>query len=84
MPCERIDHLIDEGTFVEHDEDMTSADPLKFQGPKSYKEKLKADQESTDLKDAVITGHGTDRRQKSGDRGDRFTFYHGFHGFGCR
>jgi len=55
---ERIEHLIDEGTFVEHDEEMTSADPLKFQGPKSYKEKLKADQDSTDLKDAVITGHG--------------------------
>jgi len=57
--AERIEHLIDEGSFVEHDEDMTSADPLKFQGPKSYKEKLKADQESTGLKDAVITGHGT-------------------------
>ncbi len=55
---ERIDHLIDEGTFVEHDEDMVSADPLKFQGPKSYREKLKQDQESTGLKDAVITGHG--------------------------
>jgi len=55
---ERIDHIIDEGSFVEHDEDMVSADPLKFQGPKTYKEKLKADQEMTDLKDAVITGHG--------------------------
>jgi acetyl-CoA carboxylase carboxyl transferase subunit beta len=55
---ERINHLIDEGTFVEHDPDMTSADPLKFQGPKTYKEKLKADQEATQLKDAVITGHG--------------------------
>ena len=55
---ERIDHIIDEGSFVEHDAGMTSADPLKFQGPKTYKEKLKADQESTELKDAVITGHG--------------------------
>ncbi len=55
---ERVEHLMDEGTFVEHDADMLSADPLKFQGPKTYKEKLKADQESTELKDAVITGHG--------------------------
>jgi len=55
---ERVEHLIDEGTFVETDADMTSADPLKFQGPKSYKEKLKADQEATELKDAVITGYG--------------------------
>jgi len=55
---ERIEHLIDEGTFVEHDEDMLSLDPLKFQGLKSYKDKLKEDQEATELKDAVISGHG--------------------------
>ncbi len=55
---ERVDHLIDEGTFIEHDEQIASADPLDFQGPKTYKEKLKADQESTGLIDAVITGHG--------------------------
>ena len=63
---ERIEHLIDEGSFVEHDGEMTSADPLKFQGPKSYKEKLKADQEATDLKDAVITGHGEIEGKKIG------------------
>jgi acetyl-CoA carboxylase carboxyl transferase subunit beta len=63
---ERIEHLIDEGSFVEHDEDMSSSDPLKFQGPKSYKEKLKADQDSTELKDAVITGHGEIEGKKVG------------------
>jgi len=56
---ERLEHLIDEGTFVEHDAQMTSGDPLNFQGPKTYKEKLKADQEATDLVDAVIAGHGS-------------------------
>ena len=55
---ERIEHLIDEGTFNETDPDMVSGDPLEFQGPKTYKEKLKQDQEATGLKDAVITGHG--------------------------
>lgn len=55
---ERVEHLIDEDTFVEFDANMLSADPLDFQGPKTYKEKLKADQELTDLVDAVITGHG--------------------------
>ena len=55
---ERVEHLIDEGTFVEHDEAMSSADPLDFKGQKTYKEKLKSDQEDTDLVDAVITGHG--------------------------
>ena len=63
---ERIEHLIDEGTFVEHDEEMTSMDPLKFQGLKSYKEKLKEDQEATELKDAVITGHGEIEGKKVG------------------
>jgi acetyl-CoA carboxylase carboxyl transferase subunit beta len=62
---ERIDHLMDEGSFVEHDDEMFSADPLKFQGPKTYKEKLKVDQEATGLKDAVITGHGTIEGKKA-------------------
>ena len=55
---ERVAHLIDEGTFEEFDAGMTSADPLNFKGPKTYVEKLKADQEATDLIDAVITGVG--------------------------
>jgi len=55
---ERVEHLIDEGTFVELDSQMCSGDPLGFQGPKTYVEKLKADQESTEMVDAVITGHG--------------------------
>jgi acetyl-CoA carboxylase carboxyl transferase subunit beta len=40
------------------DPDMMPADPLKFEGPKTYKEKLKKDQELTSLKEAVITGEG--------------------------
>ena len=55
---ERVAVLVDEGTFTEHDKDMTSGDPLKFCGPKTYKDKLKADQDATELADAVITGHG--------------------------
>jgi acetyl-CoA carboxylase carboxyl transferase subunit beta len=55
---ERVSLILDEGTFTEHDKDMTSADPLGFCGPKTYKDKLKADQHLTDLVDAVITGHG--------------------------
>lgn len=56
---ERIQLLIDEGTFEETDDNLTSVDPLQFKGPKTYKEKLKSDQEATGLTDAVITGHGT-------------------------
>ena len=55
---ERVKLLIDEGTFKEMDPDMESVDPISFEGPKTYKEKLKQDQELTGLKDAVITGEG--------------------------
>jgi acetyl-CoA carboxylase carboxyl transferase subunit beta len=54
----RIDLFIDEGTFRERDAGLVSGDPLKFKGPKTYKEKLRNDQHQTGLKDAVITGTG--------------------------
>jgi len=55
---ERLDLLIDAGSFTEFDKDMESVDPLDFKGPKTYKEKLLADQAATGLKDAVISGEG--------------------------
>jgi acetyl-CoA carboxylase carboxyl transferase subunit beta len=55
---ERIAMLLDKDTFQEYDADMLSADPLEFKGPKTYKDKLAADQKSTGLKDAVISGEG--------------------------
>lgn len=55
---DRVKLTIDEGSFKEMDPDMESLDPLSFEGPKTYKEKLKKDQELTNLKDAVITGEG--------------------------
>lgn len=55
---ERVDLLMDEGTFKEMDAEMEAMDPLSFSGPKTYKEKLKKDQEITGLKDAVVTGTG--------------------------
>lgn len=55
---ERIDQLLDPGTFTQHDEFMDSVDTLKFQGMASYKDRLKSHQEKTGLKDAVITGVG--------------------------
>ena len=55
---ERVKTLIDEGTFKELDSDLQSLDPLSFEGPKTYKAKMKQDQESTGLKEAVVTGTG--------------------------
>ena len=55
---ERIALLIDENSFQEMDADLFSVDPLQFKGPKTYKEKMTADQKLTGLRDAVITGLG--------------------------
>ena len=55
---ERVKLMLDEGSFKEMDADMESLDPLSFEGPKTYKEKIKKDQELTNLKEAVITGEG--------------------------
>lgn len=56
---ERIKLTLDEGSFKEMDADMEPLDPLSFEGPKTYKEKIKKDRELTNLKEAVITGEGT-------------------------
>ena len=56
---ERIELLIDVGTFEERDTNLGSMDPLGFKGPKTYKEKLKSDQKLTGLDDAVLTGRGS-------------------------
>ena len=55
---ERIDNLLDPGSFVEMDADLRSVDTLRFQGMATYKDRLKKYQEITGLVDAVITGHG--------------------------
>jgi len=63
---ERISLLIDKGTFKEMDQELKSLDPLEFKGPKTYKQKLEADQRATGLNDAVITGDGKINKQKVG------------------
>ena len=55
---ERIEHLLDEGTFVERDANLRSVDTLQFQGMASYKDRLKKYQDATGLVDAVLSGHG--------------------------
>src|SRR3989338_1260890 len=62
---ERVSLLTDEGTFKEMFSEISSADPIKFKGPKSYINKLKEDQTATGLKEAVITGEGLIMGQKT-------------------
>ncbi len=53
---ERLEITVDPGTFVEFDKHLTSDDPLKFAGPKTYKQKLEEAKSQTKLNEAVITG----------------------------
>lgn len=50
---ERLAMLIDDGSFVEYDADMTSRDVLNFP---QYEEKLRKAKEATSLNEAVIYG----------------------------
>jgi acetyl-CoA carboxylase carboxyl transferase subunit beta len=54
----RIDIMLDKDSFKELDSDLSSVDPLDFQGPKTYKEKLRQDSELTGLKEAAVYGTG--------------------------
>ncbi len=55
---ERIESLLDSGTFVETDANLHSLDTLQFQGMASYKDRLKKYQDDTGLVDAVLSGYG--------------------------
>jgi len=55
---EYINILIDDGTFVEIDANMTSVDFLNFVDTKKYSERLAALMKKTGLKDAIRTGYG--------------------------
>jgi acetyl-CoA carboxylase carboxyl transferase subunit beta len=56
---ERIESLLDPGSFLEMDASLHSVDSLRFQGMATYKDRLKKYQESTGLIDAVLSGYGT-------------------------
>ncbi len=55
---ERIDLVIDEGTFNETDPDMASVDFLKFKDSKKYVDRIKAAVAKNGRGDAVVTGSG--------------------------
>jgi acetyl-CoA carboxylase carboxyl transferase subunit beta len=55
---ERIDLLLDKGSFREIEKQITPVDALDFQGPKSYKQKLIDEKKKTDLSDACLVGKG--------------------------
>jgi acetyl-CoA carboxylase carboxyl transferase beta subunit len=56
---DRIAQLADEGSFVEEDEDLRSADPLGFFDLRPYTERLVEAEQATGLGDAIVTGAAT-------------------------
>ena len=52
---ERINLIVDDGTFIEFNEKMTSKNPLNYPG---YEDKIKKMQEKTGLVEGVVTGYG--------------------------
>lgn len=57
---ERIDLLIDPGSFIEMDADIASSDPLHFVSQSQvYADKLKSAQQNIHLNESVVIGHAS-------------------------
>lgn len=55
---ERIDLLLDRGSFTERDANLESTDPLGFEDQKPYPDRLEAAQVKTGLREAAVWGTG--------------------------
>ncbi|MGC8977227.1 MAG: acetyl-CoA carboxylase, carboxyltransferase subunit beta [Candidatus Ratteibacteria bacterium] len=55
---ERVDTLLDSGSFVEKWAEISSLDPLNFVGVKTYKEKIEEEMKKTGMKEAIVVGVG--------------------------
>ena len=55
---QRIQHLLDEGSWEEFDVNVAPVDILKFTGANSYADQLKKYQKKTGLKEGVVCGLG--------------------------
>ncbi len=55
----RLEILFDDGKYEKLDEEVTSADPLKFVDSKPYKDRIKVAQKKSGLPEALISGKGT-------------------------
>jgi acetyl-CoA carboxylase carboxyl transferase subunit beta len=55
----RLESLFDEGQYERLDEEVVSADPLKFVDSKPYKDRIKIAQQKSGLPEAIVSGKGT-------------------------
>lgn len=61
---QRIEQVLDTGTFEPWDNDLRPTDPLNFKDKKSYADKLVDEQLRTGLSDATLTGTGMIRARR--------------------
>ncbi len=61
---ERINGMLDDGTFEQWDANLFPVDPLKFQDKKRYQDRLAAEQKRTGLRDAILSGCGMIRARR--------------------
>ena len=61
---DRIVQVLDDGTFEEWDANLEPTDPLEFADKKPYRDRLKAEQKRTGLRDAALTGTGMIRARR--------------------
>jgi len=61
---QRIEQVLDTGTFEEWDTNLQSLDPLGFKDKKSYADRLVAEQKRTGLREAALTGCGMIRARR--------------------
>ncbi len=61
---ERIEQVLDTGTFEEWFAELLPTDPLRFADKKPYAERLKAEQKRTGLRDAALVGGGMIRARR--------------------
>ncbi|HLG43227.1 MAG TPA: acetyl-CoA carboxylase carboxyltransferase subunit beta, partial [Planctomycetota bacterium] len=57
-PTERVDLLLDPGSFEEIDKDLSPMDPLEFEGETSYRKRTEQLQAQLGVRDACLTGFG--------------------------
>jgi len=53
---QRVEILVDEGSFAETDADVVPCDPLDFVAVKAYEEQLASAAEKSELPEAIVTG----------------------------
>lgn len=55
---DRLKDLFDGGKYKKLDEEVTSADPLKFKDSKPYKDRIEQAKETSGLPEAIVSGKG--------------------------